>query len=466
MSRRLATGGAIDRARPIPFTFDGRAYVGYAGDTLASALLGAGVAVVGRSFKTHRPRGVWGHWVEEPNAFVDLTRDGRREPNARATTTFLEEGVALAARSINAAPDAERDRFAVFDLFARFMPSGFYYKTFLWPSWKVFEPAIRAMAGLGRIDPQWKPAAPVAPRNRRCEVLVVGAGPSGLAAARAAAEAGMGVLVVDDRPAPGGSLLYRGGAPDGARGERLDRRNGRRDRSRRRRIPRQRHRLRRLRPQPRLRVPARNDGRLPIRSGASGRATSSSPPARSNGRCCSTTTIGRGFSRPRPGSPISSNTACGRRTRRRRRQQRQRLCGRRRAARSGRGGDDRRLPRGRGGHGGGRGGGRRGAARRTRGARGRPRRRARGSSRRRRDDRSGRAAGLRRLRPDRAPLLPGQGSRRLGRAAARLRSRRRGGGAHRRRRRQRRLLARRRAGAGSRRDRRVARRRRRQERAR
>jgi len=215
MSRRLPAGGAIDRARPIPFTFDGRAYVGYDGDTLASALLGAGVAVVGRSFKYHRPRGVWGHWVEEPNAFVDLTRDGHREPNARATTTFLEAGVALAARSVNAAPDAERDRAAVFDLFARFMPSGFYYKTFLWPSWKVFEPAIRAMAGLGRLDPQWKPAAPVAPRNRRCEVLVVGAGPSGLAAARAAAEAGMGVLVVDDRPAPGGSLFYRGGAPDG-----------------------------------------------------------------------------------------------------------------------------------------------------------------------------------------------------------------------------------------------------------
>jgi NADPH-dependent 2,4-dienoyl-CoA reductase/sulfur reductase-like enzyme len=97
MSCRLATGGAIDRARPIPFSFDGRAYHGYAGDTLASALLGAGVAVVGRSFKYHRPRGVWGHWVEEPNALFDLTRDGRREPNARATTTFLEEGVELAA---------------------------------------------------------------------------------------------------------------------------------------------------------------------------------------------------------------------------------------------------------------------------------------------------------------------------------------------------------------------------------
>ncbi len=215
MSRRLATGGAIDRARPIPFTFDGRALVGYAGDTLASALLGAGVAIVGRSFKRHRPRGVWGHWIEEPNAFVDLVRDGRREPNALATTALLEEGVALAARSVNTTPDAERDRYAFIDAFARFVPSGFYYKTFMWPNWQTFEPRIRAMAGLGRIDPEWTPAPAAAPRNRRCEVLVVGAGPSGLAAARAAAAAGMGVLVLDDRPAPGGSLLYRGGAPDG-----------------------------------------------------------------------------------------------------------------------------------------------------------------------------------------------------------------------------------------------------------
>ena len=309
MSRRLASGGAIDRARAIPFTFDGRAYSGYAGDTLASALLGAGVAVVGRSFKTHRPRGVRGHWVEEPNAFFDLTRDGRREPNARATTTFLEEGVALAARSINAMPSAERDVFAFVDAFARFMPSGFYYKTFLWPSWKVFEPAIRAMAGLGRIDPQWKPAAPAAPRNRRCEVLVVGAGPAGLAAARAAAEAGMGVLVVDDRPAPGGSLLFRGGAPDGAAASgwiaetvaAIEAAGGAilanttaygvYD-----------HNL--------VGAFQRGGAGAPTRCGASGRATSCSPPARSNGRCCSTPTIGRAFSRPRPGSPISSSTAC------------------------------------------------------------------------------------------------------------------------------------------------------------
>ena len=309
MSRRLSVGGAIDRARPIPFSFDGRAYVGYAGDTLASALLGAGVAVVGRSFKYHRPRGVWGHWVEEPNAIVDLVRDGRREPNARATTAFLEEGVALAARSVNAAPDAERDWFAFLGAFTDFMPSGFYYKTFLWPNWKAYEPAVRALAGLGRIDPQWTRAAPAAPRNRRCEVLVVGAGPSGLAAARAAAAAGMGVLIVDDRPAPGGSLLYRGGAPEGAAASAwiadavatVEAAGGA---------------FWPIRPPTASTITtsfarcsaARRAAPTPF--GASGRATSSSPPAPSNARCCSSTTIDRAFSRRRPGSPISPNTAC------------------------------------------------------------------------------------------------------------------------------------------------------------
>ena len=465
MSRRLASGGAIDRARPISFSFDGRVYSGYAGDTLASALLGAGVAVVGRSFKTHRPRGVRGHWVEEPNAFFDLTRDGRREPNARATTTFLEAGVALSARSINAAPNAERDVFAFLDLFSRFMPSGFYYKTFLWPNWRMFEPAIRAMAGLGRIDPQWKPAAPAAARNRRCEVLVIGAGPAGLAAARAAAEAGMGVLVVDDRPAPGGSLLFRGGAPDGgdasawiaetvaaieaAGGAVLAnataygvydhnlvcalQRGGAAGADT----------LWRIRPRhivlaagaierpllfdandrpgilsaeaglaylrqygvligERVVVAANNDSAYPVAA------------ALREAGAAVTIVDGRETS-----AGIAAAAAAGIDVRR----------GERVAARRG------------------------------------PRLRARRAPRRRGDDRGGRAAGLRRLRPDRPALLPGQGPHGLGRAAARLRSRRRGGRADRRRRGQRRVLARRRAGARTRRDRRAARRRRREERA-
>jgi sarcosine oxidase subunit alpha len=208
MAHRLAEGGRIDRKRPINFTFDGRPFRGYAGDSVASALLGAGVGIVGRSFKYHRPRGIWGHWVEEPNAIVDLVRDGRREPNARATTAFLEESVALAAHSVNTTPDAARDRYAFIDAFSRFLPAGFYYKTFMWPNWQAFEPRIRAMAGLGRLDTAWQSAATTAPRNRRCDVLVVGAGPAGLAAACAGALDGLDVLVVDDRPLPGGSLLY------------------------------------------------------------------------------------------------------------------------------------------------------------------------------------------------------------------------------------------------------------------
>jgi sarcosine oxidase, subunit alpha len=219
MSRRLASGGAIDRSRPLSFTFDGRAIVGYAGDTVASALLGAGVGVVARSFKYHRPRGIFGHWVEEPNAIFDIVRDGRREPNARATTSYLEENVALTVQSVNAFPDAAADRFAFLDAFARFLPAGFYYKTFMWPNWQIFEPRIRAMAGLGQTDHAWAPSRSRPARNRRCDVLVIGAGPAGLSAARAASEGGMSVIIIDDRPAPGGSLLFRGGAPEGLAAE-------------------------------------------------------------------------------------------------------------------------------------------------------------------------------------------------------------------------------------------------------
>ncbi|MGH6931975.1 MAG: 2Fe-2S iron-sulfur cluster-binding protein, partial [Dongiaceae bacterium] len=208
--RRLQAGGtAIDRGQAIAFEFDGVRYNGFAGDTLASALLAAGVRIVGRSFKYHRPRGVWGHWVEEPNAIVDLSGAGVQEPNARATTTFLREGVELVARSVNAAPNAARDRHAWLDYFARFIPAGFYYKTFMWPSWHLYEPRIRAMSGLGRVDPTWRPRQLAIQRNLTCDVLIIGAGPAGLAAARAAVEAGIDAVLLDDRPEAGGSLLYR-----------------------------------------------------------------------------------------------------------------------------------------------------------------------------------------------------------------------------------------------------------------
>ena len=211
---RLPTGGsAIDRARPLSFSFDGREIKGFAGDTIASALLANDIAVVGRSFKYHRPRGIWGAGVEEPNALVDIAGSG---PNMRATTEPARQG--LIAASVNAAPDALRDRYAFLDRFARFIPAAFYYKTFMWPNWHRFEPRIRAMAGLGKVDTNWKAKQPAAQINHHCDVLVVGAGPAGLTAAMLAAHAGKSVTLVDERATLGGSLLHRDSAIDGKSG--------------------------------------------------------------------------------------------------------------------------------------------------------------------------------------------------------------------------------------------------------
>jgi sarcosine oxidase, subunit alpha len=210
---RLPSGGGVDRGEPRVFTFDGKPYVGFAGDSIASALLASGVGIVGRSFKYHRPRGVWGAWTEEPNAIVDVTRGGVTTPNLRATTEALEND--LAVRSVNAAPTAAADRAALLDKVSPFLPAGFYYKTFLWPRWETFEGAIRAMAGLGRIDPDNRPPADNPQINARCDLLVVGAGAAGLAAANAAARAGRVVFLVDDHAEIGGQLAHRGGAIDG-----------------------------------------------------------------------------------------------------------------------------------------------------------------------------------------------------------------------------------------------------------
>ena len=210
---RLPAGGAVDRGRPLAFTFDGKPFLGFQGDSIASALLANGVRVVGRSFKYHRPRGIWGAWTEDPNAIVDVTRSGRTTPNLRATVEPLDND--LAVRSVNALPTAAADRAALLDRLSAFMPAGFYYKTFLWPRWETFEPAIRAMAGLGRVDPDNRPLANNPQFNARCDVLVVGAGPAGLAAANAAARAGRVVILLDDRADIGGQLVHRGGAIEG-----------------------------------------------------------------------------------------------------------------------------------------------------------------------------------------------------------------------------------------------------------
>jgi len=207
-SHRLAEGGEIDREKPLSFTFDGERLMGYAGDTLASALLANGIRTVGRSFKYHRPRGVMAAGVEEPNAILDLRHEGRQDPNARATRVLLEEGMALGP--VNAAPSLRADRYRGFDRLARFLPAGFYYKTFMRPAWMQYEPAIRKAAGLGRLAPEQAPKdLAYEQRNARCDILVVGAGPTGLAAARAAAESGLSVWLVDLENRAGGQLLWR-----------------------------------------------------------------------------------------------------------------------------------------------------------------------------------------------------------------------------------------------------------------
>ena len=213
---RLPEGGSIDRSRPLGFFFNGRRFEGFAGDTLASALLANGVHLVGRSFKYHRPRGILSAGTEEPNAIVQVGSGARGLPNLKATRVDLYEG--LSARSVNCWPGPGLDLAAVNDLAHRLIPAGFYYKTFMWPhrGWHVYERLIRRMAGLGRA-----PDGPDPDRyermNAHCDLLVVGAGPAGLAAAETAGRSGARVILADEDCLLGGSL--RGSADAGRLGE-------------------------------------------------------------------------------------------------------------------------------------------------------------------------------------------------------------------------------------------------------
>jgi sarcosine oxidase subunit alpha len=202
---RLPGGSCIDRSKPLRFTFNGEALTGYAGDTLASALLANGRALLARSFKYHRPRGLLSHGSEEPNALVTLRGEGGRvDPNTRATMVELRDG--LAAESQNHWPSLELDVGAAANLLSPFMPAGFYYKTFMWPAsfWKkVYEPAIRAAAGLGRA-PELPDPDRYQHRHAHCDVLVAGGGRAGLEAALEAAEAGKRVIVADENAHWGG----------------------------------------------------------------------------------------------------------------------------------------------------------------------------------------------------------------------------------------------------------------------
>ncbi|TVQ57450.1 MAG: sarcosine oxidase subunit alpha family protein [Rhodobacteraceae bacterium] len=211
MAHRLPAGGRlIDRAKPLSFRFDGAPLTGFAGDTLAAALLANDRVMVGRSFKYHRPRGVVGYGAEEPNALMGLGEGARFEPNARATTTELFEG--LTARSQNCWPSLAFDVGAVNAAVASVapvFPAGFYYKTFIQPraAWKhVFEPVIRAAAGLGK-PPREADEDVYEHMHLYVDVLVAGGGLAGLAAARAAAEAGARVLLAEQTPHLGGRAL-------------------------------------------------------------------------------------------------------------------------------------------------------------------------------------------------------------------------------------------------------------------
>lgn len=215
--QRLPTGGLIDRARLIAFSFNGRAYQGFEGDTLASALLANGVHLVGRSLKYHRPRGIVGHGAEEPNALVRLDSDGAGEPNVRATQVVLREGLQVSSQ--NCWPSVEFDVGALNNVFSRFLPAGFYYKTFMWPPsmWMTYEKVIRKSAGLGQAPSGADPNRYLQ-RHAHCDLLVVGAGPSGLAAALAAGRAGARVLLAEQDWLLGGWLLSEDALIDGVPG--------------------------------------------------------------------------------------------------------------------------------------------------------------------------------------------------------------------------------------------------------
>ena len=204
-SNRIA-GGLIDRSKTLNFSFDGKAYTGHPGDTLASALLANGVRLMGRSFKYHRPRGPLSAGSEEPNALVELRTGARQEPNTRATVAELFDG--LEANSQNRWPSLAFDALAINDRLSNFFAAGFYYKTFMWPKsfWeKIYEPIIRRAAGLGSMSKLEDPDS-YDKGFIHCDVLIIGAGPAGMMAALTAGRAGARVVLADEDFKFGGRL--------------------------------------------------------------------------------------------------------------------------------------------------------------------------------------------------------------------------------------------------------------------
>jgi methylglutamate dehydrogenase subunit C len=221
---RLTSGGLVDRGTALEFKFDGRAFTGLQGDTLASALIANGVHLMGRSFKYHRPRGAITAGAAEPNALVELRSGGRKEANTRATMVELYDG--LEAKSQNRWPSLDFDLGAINSLGSAFFAAGFYYKTFMWPKsfWeKFYEPIIRKAAGLGTASKEADPDL-YEKAYAHCELLVIGSGPAGLMAALSGARSGKRVILADEHARLGGSLLFETEEIDGRSG--LDWANG------------------------------------------------------------------------------------------------------------------------------------------------------------------------------------------------------------------------------------------------
>ncbi|MEM8836966.1 MAG: sarcosine oxidase subunit alpha family protein [Pseudomonadota bacterium] len=206
MKAHRISGGLIDRTKPLTFSFNHERYQGFEGDTLASALVANGIKLVGRSFKYHRPRGIFSAGSEEPNALFQIGHEAHQEPNCRGTVTELYDG--LEATSQNHLGFLSHDLLAVNDLLSPFLSAGFYYKTFMWPKsfWeKLYEPVIRSAAGLGALSK--RPDPDVYDKGYlHCDLLVIGAGPAGLWAALNAARAGARVIIADEDFLSGGRL--------------------------------------------------------------------------------------------------------------------------------------------------------------------------------------------------------------------------------------------------------------------
>lgn len=212
---RIEGKGRIDRSKPVSFSFDGKTYKGFKGDTVASALLANGVRLMGRSFKYHRPRGVLTAGSEEPNALIEVVGATNHTPNVRATTQEIFEG--LKVRSQNRWPSLRVDLLSINDLASPFLSAGFYYKTFMWPRafWeRVYEPIIRRAAGLGSLSGKHDEGH-YEKAFAFCDLLVVGAGPTGVMAALTAARAGADVILCEEDRLLGGRLLSSDGNLDG-----------------------------------------------------------------------------------------------------------------------------------------------------------------------------------------------------------------------------------------------------------